>query len=155
MEKNRKDIKQFFTWMRNGIAFCTSWFLILELIYNYVYNIPTVSTESLIEMVLFVMGGVFLFSFFFTRLFIKKWSFLRRLTCFIFLFSIYECMFFYCVGFFSGSGTIAEWSCFIGIVLILYLSCIAIYQLYSKKKGRVYTLALQNYQQERSMENGK
>ena len=36
MRNRKKDIIQFFVWMRNGIAFCTTWFLVLTLAYNYI-----------------------------------------------------------------------------------------------------------------------
>ena len=155
MKKNKKDIIQFLVWTRNGIAFCTCWFLILILIYNYYYDIQSITTDSLMQMLFFVAGGVLLFSTFFTRLFIRKWRFVSRFTGFIILISIYECIAFYCMGFFVKKGSVAEWLGFIGIVLILYLLCIAIYQLYSRKKGKLYTQALENYQHKRSIENGK
>lgn len=155
MEKNSKKITQFFTWLRNGIAFCTSWFLILILIYNSIYNIPNIKTESLVKMIFFVVGGVFLFCTFFTQLFIKKWSFLNRLTGFMILFSIYESAAFYWLGVFSKAGSLVEWMMFAGIVLILYLVCVVIYHFYSKEKGEVYTQALENYKEKRSAENGK
>lgn len=155
MENNKKDIIQFLVWMRNGIAFGVSWFLILWLFYNGVFEIESIATDSLIKMILFVMGAVFLFSAAFTRLFIRKWSFLGRLTCFMVLISIYECIVFYWTGFWGGSGTRIEWFAFIGTILVLYFICIAIYQLYSKKKGELYTLALQEYQQKRSSEYGE
>ena len=155
MEKNNKNITQFFIWLRNGIAFCTSWFLILILIYNSICNIPSIKTESLVKMIFFVAGGVFLFCTFFTQLFIKKWSFLNRLTGFMILFSIYESATFYWLGVFSKAGSLVEWMMFAGIVLILYLICVVIYHFYSKEKGEVYTQALENYKEKRSAENGK
>lgn len=155
MKKNNKNIIQFLVWMRNGTAFCTSWFLILWLIYSYYLNIESIPTDSLVEMIVFVMGGVFLFSSVFTHLFIKKWSFIKRLTCFMILISLYECAGFYYIGFFSGNGTPALWFGFLGIILLCYFSCISIYQVYSKKQGELYTQALLKYQQERGAENGK
>lgn len=155
MKKRKKDIIQFLIWMRNGTAFCTSWFLILWLIYNYSLNIEAISTDSLAKLLAFVIGGVFLFSSVFTRLFIKKWSFIKRLTCFMILISAYECAGFYYIGFFTGKGTPALWFCFAGIILLCYTSCVAIYQVYSRKQGKLYTQALQKYQQERGAEYEK
>lgn len=155
MYKCRKDLVKFLVWMRNGTAFCTTWFLILILIYNSFYNIPVISTHMLIKLIFLNIGGVFLFNLFFTCLFIKKWSFIKRLTGFMIAISLYECFGFYLLGFFHTQGTLIEWLIFVGIVLVLYFCCITIYQLYSKKQGELYTKSLQAYQQKRRIENGK
>lgn len=149
----RKEMIRFLTWMRNGTAFCVSWFLVLLLIYNSVYSISTISTGGLIKMVLLVIGGVFLFCAFFTRFFIKSWGFMSRMTCFMVSVSILECVAFYWLGIFVRTGTWIEWIAFMGIVLVLYLVCILIYHGYSRKKGRLYTQALEKYQQQRSVEH--
>lgn len=155
MHKQKEELIKFGAWMRNGTAFCTTWFLILMLIYNTIYNIPTVSTNILIKLVLLSIGGVFLFNLFFTGLFIKKWSFVKRLTGFILTISIYECFGFYQLTLFKSRGTVIEWLTFVGIVLFLYFCCIVIYQRYSNKQGELYTKSLEAYQQKRSVENGK
>ena len=135
MQMSKKDIYQFLTWMRNGIAFCTTWFLILLLVYNLIFKIQSISTSGLIKLVLFCTGGVFLFNVCFTRLLIKKWSFLKRLTCFMTMFCIYQCWGFYQLNIFKGRGTVISWMFFLGIVFGLYLCCITIYHSYSKKQG--------------------
>lgn len=155
MKNHKKDIIQFLEWTRNGIAFCTAWFLILLLAYNYFNDIQTVSTLNLIKMVVWITGGVLIFNSFFTRLIIKKLGFVKRLSCFMAVISIYECIGFYWFGFFSDSGSTAQWLIFVGIVLVLYLICIAIYHIYSKRQGEIYTQALKQYQNKRSMQNGK
>lgn len=155
MYKCKQDFLKFLVWQRNGTAFCTTWFLILMLVYNSIYHIPAISTNILIKLILLSFGGVFLFNFFFTCLLIKKWNFIKRLTGFMIVISLYECFCFYSLEFFQNSGTIVKWIIFAGIVLVLYFFCIAIYQQYSKKQGEVYTKSLQAYQQKRRMENGK
>jgi len=87
--------------------------------------------------------------------FIKNWTFTKRLTCFMVLLSLYECLNFYWMGFFSGIGTFIQWLVFIGIICVLYFICIAIYQRYSNKQGEIYTQALIKYQQQRRNVNGK
>ena len=67
------------------------------------------------------------------------------------VFTLYEGVGFYQFGFFMGKDAAAQWLRFIGIVFVLYLICIAIYNRYSKKQGEIYTQALQEYQQQRSM----
>jgi len=155
MYKCKDDFQKFLVWMRNGTAFCTTWFLILMLLYNSINNIPAISTNILIKLILLSSGGVFLFDFFFTTLFIKRWSFIKRLTGFMILISLYECFCFYSLGYYQHFGSIIEWIIFAGIVLALYFCCIAIYQQYSKKQGEIYTKSLQAYQQKRRSENGK
>lgn len=155
MKNSKKDVIQFLTWMRNGIAFCTSWFLILWLLYNRAYGIENVATDGLIKMILFVAGGVFLFCVTFTRVVIKKWKFLSRLTCFMVLISVYECVAFYSMGIWGRSGSAMEWVGFAVVILVLYLVCIGIYKVYSRKQGELYTQALQKYQYKRSVSHGE
>ncbi len=150
MKNRKKDIMQFLIWARNGIAFCTTWFLILILAYCHISNKQEIPTSILTKMLLLIIGGVFIFSIFFTRCFIRNWSFIKRLTSFMITVSVYECVGFYWIGIFNGTGTIIQWIAFIGIVCGLYFCCIAIYQRHSQKQGEIYTQALQKYQQERS-----
>lgn len=153
--QNHKNILQFMVWMRNGIAYAVSWFLILLLIYNKLCGHQAISTDSLTKMVVWTVGAVFLFNLLFTRFLIKNWNFMTRLTVFMISICVYEGAGFYWLGVFVRKGTLLQWLIFIGIVFILYLICIAIYHKYSKKQGELYTRALQQYQQERRMQNGK
>lgn len=155
MCKSKEELQKFLVWMRNGTAFCTTWFLILMLAFSSIFHVTAISTNILIRMVLLSLGGVFLFNVFFTGLFIQRWSFIKRLTGFMIVISFYECLCFYSLDFFRSRGTIVEWIIFAGIVLALYFCCIAIYQQYSRKQGEIYTKSLQAYQQKRRMENGK
>ena len=153
--KKKKDWIQFFTWMRNGSTFCISWFLILWLLYNSVYDIKTIETMQLVKLVAVSVAGVFLFSFFFTNLFLKRWRFLSRLTGFMLTVSVLEGIAFYWLGIFVRTGSLQEWLIFAGIVLGFYFICILIYEIYSKRKGEMYTLALEQYQQKRSRNHGE
>ena len=153
MHKQKHELYKFLAWMRNGTAFCTTWFLILILLYNSIYNITSLSTNLLVKLILLSMGGVFLFNLFFTGLFIKKWSFTKRLTGFMLVLSVYECFCFYSLNIFQKTGTVLEWIIFVGIILVLYLCCIAIYHQYSKKQGEIYTKSLQAYQEKRRIEH--
>ena len=153
--RRKKDWIQFLVWMRNGSAFCISWFLILWLLYNSVYGIKVIQTTQLVKLVAVSVAGVFLFSFFFTGLFLKQWRFLGRLTGFMVTVSMLEGAAFYWLGLFVRTGTWLEWGIFAGIILILYGICILIYQVYSRKAGELYTQALEQYQQNRSRENGE
>ena len=120
MKSNKSSILQFFRWLRNGTAFCTTWFLILILIFNTVCGIETITTDTLIQLFILSFAGVLLFCIFFTQLFIKKWTFTARLTVFMLAISLYECFGFYRLHFFTGKGSFVEWGIFIAIILILY-----------------------------------
>ena len=153
--KRKKEWILFLTWMRNGSAFCISWFLILWVLYNSFYGIPTVTTKHLTELIVLVITGVFLFCTFFTGLFLRNWSFTFRLTCFLIAISILECIAFYRLGLFVREGSVTEWAVFIGIILALYTACILIYRVYSRHRGELYTKGLKQYQQSRREEHGK
>lgn len=148
MKIQKKDVKQFFIWLRNGISFSVTWFLILKLIYNRLANIQNVSTDNLLKMIIWLSGGVLLFCLLFTGILFRKMNFTGRLTCFMLLFSVYEGLYFYRCGYFAEKGTLSQWLLFCGIVMVLYFICIAIYQKYSKKHGEIYTKALKKYQKE-------
>lgn len=153
MQNFKSEVIRFAVWMRNGIAFCTTWFLFLILVYNYIFNIQNISTNHLMKLVLLIIGGVLIFNLCFTRIIIKKLTFVARLTCFMSAISLYECLGFYCLGFFKGKGTAVQWLIFIGIILILYFICAVLYQKHSKKQGEIYTKKLQKYQMERSIQH--
>lgn len=125
------------------------------LAYCHISNQQQISVSMLTKLLFFVIGGVLIFNILFTKVFIKNWTFTKRLTCFMVLLSLYECLNFYWMGFFSGIGTFIQWLVFIGIICVLYFICIAIYQRYSNKQGEIYTQALIKYQQQRRNVNGK
>ena len=152
MTQRKNDLIQFFEWMRNGIAFVTTWFLILLLVYSAITGIKVIQTVTLIKMLVWIIGAVFIFNLFFTKILFKKWSFLKRLSTFMILISIYELVGFYWFNFFTGKENLFQWLIFIFIVLFLYAVSIFIYQRISKKQGEIYTDALKHYQQKRLME---
>lgn len=149
----KRTILQFLTYMRNGIAFCTTWFLILWLLYCHIFKHQFISVYSLTRFLLLIIGGVFLFNILFTKILIKRWGFITRLSCFMALITLYEGMGFYQIGLFQNTGNFMQWSIFIGIIFVLYVICIVIYQQYSKRQGKLYTQALETYQQERRKSN--
>lgn len=153
MRNFKSEVIRFAVWMRNGVAFCTTWFLILILAYNYIFNIQNISTKGLMKVVLLIIGGVLIFNLNFTRIIIKKKNFMVRLTCFMCAISLYECLGFYWLGYFKSIAV--QWFIFIGIIFVLYFICAVLYQKYSKKQGEIYTKGLQKYQMERSMQHEK
>ena len=155
MKNRNKNLIQFMVWMRNGVAYAVSWFLILLLIYNKLCGHKAISTDGLIKMIVWTIGAVFLFNLLFTRFIIKKWNFITRLTIFMTSICLYEGAGFYWLREFIRKDMEFRWLAFVGIIFILYFICIVIYQKYSKNQGEIYTRALQQYQQERGMQNGK
>ena len=153
MKKNKKDIIHFMVYMRNGTSYAVSLFLFLILIYNKLCGHQTISTDGLIKMMVWTVGAVFMFNLLFTRFIIKKWNFMTRLTIFMVSICLYEGVGFYWLRDFIRKGAIFQWLVFTGIVFAIYLFCIVLYRKYSKRQGEIYTQALQQYQQKRSIQN--
>lgn len=142
---NRTNIRQFLIWLRNGTSFAMLWFLILLLIRNYALGIETFTTFFLLKLLVIVFGGVLLFSFCFFPACLKRRRFQGRLTLFMVTFSIYECFAFRWLGLWTGVGKLLQYVAFAAVVLVMYLICLAIFERYSKKKGELYTKALEAY----------
>ena len=151
----KQELKKFLIWMRNGISFAVTWFLILLLAGSHMLNIPVITVSGLTKLVILVAGGVFLFCLSFTKFFFLRWSFLKRISFFMALLCIYQVMGLYWVGFFKGTGTVVQWGIYAGIVLILYSCCVLIYHAYYSKKSKIYTQALNEYQKKRGNNHGE
>ena len=149
----KKELKTFFTWLRNGTCFAVTWFLILELIVRWIIGADTISIVNLTKTIVWTVGGVLIFCVAFTRLFIRRFGFTARLTFFMLAIMVYEILFFYNIGLFIDSGHVHQWLLFFSIILCLYFFCLVIYGSYRKKKCELYTHALQKYQQERRCVN--
>ena len=78
----KKELKTFFTWLRNGTCFAVTWFLILELIVRWISGADTISIVNLTKTIVWTVGGVLIFCAAFTRLFIRRFGFTARLTIF-------------------------------------------------------------------------
>ncbi len=152
MNKTKKELKKFFVWSRNGICYCTTWFLILLLVCSKIYDTSSFSTIFLMKMIGLIIGGVLIFNTLFTSLIIKKWNFTTRLTIFMLIISIYQCVSFYLLSLFQTVGSVTEWLIFITIVLLFYFASLVIYHFYSKRKGEIYTKSLHAYQSKRKSE---
>lgn len=149
----KKELKTFFTWLRNGTCFAVTWFLILELIVRWIIGADTISIVNLTKTIVWTVGGVLIFCVAFTRLFIRRFGFTARLTFFMLTIMVHEILFFYNIGLFIDSGHVHQWLLFFAIILCLYFFCLVIYGSYRKKKCELYTHALQKYQQERRFVN--
>ena len=144
---SREKIKKFLVWMRNGVSISFTWLALLLLILSTALGMETISVTVLVRLLVFVTGGVFLFTLLFSDVAIRKLGFVGRLTSFMLIFSIYEGVCFYLFGLFHGEGSFLQWLIFAGIIVILYFLCIGIFRIYSRRKEVEYTQALQRYQQ--------
>lgn len=152
MQIRKNEIIQFVRWTRNGIAFCTTWFLILVLIFCDLSGIDSVSAVFLMKMMLLITGAVLIFNLCFNRLLLRNRNFAWRLTCFMCAISVYEITGFYWLGFFQGTGSAIQWILFTAIVLALYLICLFLYQFFSAREAECYTQNLKTYQKQRILE---
>ena len=155
MQNHKNNLFHFMLCMKNGIAYAVSLFIILLLIYNKICNHQVISTDGMIKMIVLIVGAVFIYNLLFTRFIIKKWNFMTRLTIFMVSICLYEGAGFYWLRNFIRKDAVLKWLEFSGVVFVLYLVCIVIYQKHSKKQGEIYTQALQQYQLKRSMQNGR
>ncbi len=153
----KKELITFFTWFRNGTCFLFTWFVLLKIITSCVADLwmtgeQTISVDKLTLMLFGTMGAVLIFCLIFTNLIIRKAGFTVRLTIFMIIITVYEILCLNYIGIFTHFD-------FYQIILLLtfitpmYLICLGIYSIYRKKKGELYTTALQKYQQERKALN--
>lgn len=154
MTNRKEEWMQFFRWLRNGFCFGTTWFLfLLLLIKRQEYIDPAILWYLLIG----VAGGALLFCTAFTKVLIRKWGFTGRFTLFMVTVVCYELIFaklaqedYYSrVVFVGGEQPIIStggWLLFGAICLVMYAASMGIYTVYRKKKGELYTQALQEYQ---------
>ena len=155
MVLRKQELKKFLIWMRNGISFAVTWFLILLLVGSYGLNIPQIAVTTLIKMVVLTAGGVFLFCICFTKLILVYWSFIKRLSFFVVLLSVYQVVGFYWIGFFVNGGSVLQWVIYAAIVIVLYFCCLLIYYARYRKEGKMYTQALSEYQKRRREHHGE
>ncbi|MBQ7013125.1 MAG: hypothetical protein IJN11_04315 [Oscillospiraceae bacterium] len=149
---------QFLTWMRNGFAFCTTWFLILLTGFGLLHGAEAVTMKAIVFLLLWCAGAVLLFCLMFTRLLLRRMGFTSRLIVFMGLMAGYQLLlpiwwmnplhFLFGEPFplLYGSMTSGGMLVYILIIAMLCGTCLAIHHVYSKKKGALYTQALQKYQ---------
>lgn len=153
MRYSKGDIKLFFIWLRNGIAFCVTWLLILGILICLINGIEYVPLSALNKMFLFACGGVLIFCIWFSPLPFKKIRFMGRLSGFFASFALYELVSFFLSGLFTLSETtLPLMAAFIGIMLVLYIMCILIDKYVYAKQDVIYTEKLREYQRKREGE---
>ena len=144
-------MKKFFGWMRNGTCFAFTWLMILlelSLIYQ---GQSGISTSYVGKLLILCLGGSALFSFCFTKAFMRTMGFSRRLLMFFLIYGIYQSLGFWWLGIIFRK--LSDWMIYIGILLICYAICDMGYAHYSKKVGALYTEALNQYKRKNQEEN--
>lgn len=153
--KQKYELKRFLVWFRNGTAFISSWLMLIILVYSKLCSHETIKTNTLLWVFLWSACASLMFAFCFTNVLIKNKGFTARLTIYMtagFVFNHVSLNLFFGIPYkemFVGKLILLL------IILLLYFSCIAIYTVYSRKKGRIYTKALHDFQQKRRMKNGE
>ena len=71
-----KNLKTFFIWIRNGVAFCFTWLMVVILLRNTYLRIENISTTGIFKLLIFACGGVILFTVLFSETLIKGISFI-------------------------------------------------------------------------------
>lgn len=151
----KQELRKTFLWTRNGTAFAVTWILMLLLAAGHALNVSAISISLLTKMVLLVAGGAFLFSVSFTRLIFLRWKFIGRLSFFFAALGFYQTAGLCWLGFLGENSTMQQWLIYGFTVVAFYLSCLVIFQVYSKSKKKAYTRALNEYQKKGENRNGK
>ena len=154
MKQRKQDLLRCLTWLRNGICFCFTWLALLALILCRIRQIPYMSVDRLLLLLLFVCGGTVLFCLWFSPFPFRKMRFFHRLTGFFCLFVPYELLALYRLEVFHESETtLPMLLAFLLIALALYLLCLFIDRTVCERKGREYTQRLKRYQMRKETEN--
>ena len=146
----RKDVNQFFRWVRNGTCFAFTWLMILVTAGQLMQNQPAISAAYIGKLLLLCLGGSTLFSFCFTGALLRNLGFSRRLLLFSLLYGIYQSLGFWWLGIVFR--TLGDWLIYLAILLVCYGICHVAYGYYSKKVGALYTQALNQYQRKNQEE---
>jgi magnesium-transporting ATPase (P-type) len=145
----KADLKKAFILLRNGVALCFTWLVILLMLSGLFTGALAIKLTTLLSTLFISFVGVICFIVFFSDVFIRDRSFIFRLSFALIVFVPAEIFGFYLGGFFEGKGSLSTWLIFAGIVLFFYSLCIIIDKTFCKKKGEEYTFQLMKYQEER------
>lgn len=154
MKRSKNNVIRCLIWLRNGISFCFTWFVLLVAVLCRVRRIEAVPVTVLLRLFLFVCGGVVLFCLWFSPFPVQKMRFFSRLTGFFVLFVPYELLGFYLIGLFRRSETtLPKMLVFLCITLALYLLCLWIDRRVCAGEGVRYTESLKRYQQRKEKDD--
>ena len=137
------EMKKFFSWVRNGTCFAFTWLMILVEAGLMIRNQSSLSTGYVAKLLILCLGGSILFSFCFTKAFLRTPGFSQRLLLFFLSYGVYQSLGFWWLGIVFTK--VSDWLIYIGILLLCYGICHMGYGIYSKKVGALYTEALNRY----------
>jgi len=150
-----EDIKKLLVYFRNALAFSYSWLVLCYALGSLLLNgisfsdgvavFPAMRVDMLLKIFLLCAWGSACFVFaFFTKL-MKKRGFVFDLTVFFALFIPVEILMFYWMNIFSNAGTVTLWIVLGIVVAICYICCLLIDLLIMRKRSKVYTDKLNEY----------
>lgn len=140
-----EDIKKLLRYFRNALAFSYSWLVLCTVLASLLGGAGNINTMLLLKLLALCAWGSLCFVFaFFTKI-MKKRGFVFDLTIFFLLFIPVEVLMFYWMKIFEGAGTVALWMILGVFVIICYITCILIDVLVMKKRAKVYTDKLMEY----------
>lgn len=146
--KNR--IKQFLTFFRNFLVVSYAWLVLLVALLNASGGNADIKTATLFKLFAFCVGVALIFSVSFSNLFVRKKSFMLRLTIFVILFIPFEIACFYSIGLFTDKGSTLQWFFFVGIIVICYILSLILDFCVFRRQGKEYTALLEAYQRSRT-----
>ena len=140
-----EDIKKLLVYFRNALAFSYSWLVLCAVLVSLVGGGENLNTVLLLKILALCAWGSACFVFaFFTKI-MKKRGFVFELTIFFALFIPVEVLMFYWMKIFTGAGTVLLWMILGIFVIICYITCIMIDLFVMKKRAKVYTDKLMEY----------
>ena len=149
-----EDIKRLLAYFRNALAFSYSWLVLCYAVYGFILTkiplhysgvYPALRVDLLLKIFLLCAWGSACFVFaFFTKI-MKKRGFVFDLTVFFVLFIPVEILMFYWMNIFSSAGTVMLWIILGVFVAICYICCLLIDLLIMRKRSKVYTDKLKEY----------
>ena len=140
-----EDIKKLLIYFRNALAFSFAWLVLCTVLVCVIGGVDNIKTDLLLKLVALCAWGSACFVFAFFSKIMKKRGFLFDLTIFFVLFIPVEILMFYWMNIFSGAGTVILWTILGVFVLICYITCIVIDVFIMRKRSKVYTDKLMEY----------
>ena len=150
---NKIFSRRFLGFIRDGVAYSFSWFVILVLIIGLLSGQQDIGVDFLGKLLGFCLLAAIEFAAFFSDCVITNKGFMLRLNGFVALFLPTEIAFLYITGILTGAGTVIEWAIFVGIIVVLYLICIILDKTILRKQGQEYTSQLDKYKEKRKDES--
>jgi hypothetical protein len=148
-----EDIKKLLVYFRNALAFSYSWLVLCSALVGVLYagldfRVAvgySIKCETLLKLLALCAWGSACFVFAFCTKIMKKRGFLFDLTIFFILFVPVEILMFYWMDLFQGAGTVKMWIILGIFILICYITCILIDVFIMRKRSKVYTDKLMEY----------